>query len=160
MQPRSRGKVWLRSADPNTPPHIDPGLVRDPDDLPRLFDGLRIARSIAHTEPLASKLDSKLDKEQWPGPHVQNANDLAVALRDPSASSRFTSYQHGVGTCRMGPNSDGPGSDRDAVANAQGAVYGIERLHVADASIMPAIPAANTNLPTMMLAERIAAMWL
>jgi choline dehydrogenase-like flavoprotein len=53
----------------------------------------------------------------------------------------------------------GPDPDHGAVVDAHGQVYGTDRLLVADASIMPTIPAANTNLPTIMLAERIAA-WL
>jgi choline dehydrogenase-like flavoprotein len=53
----------------------------------------------------------------------------------------------------------GPDPDEGAVVDAHGSVHGIDRLHVADASVMPTIPSANTNLPTIMLAERIAA-WL
>ena len=63
-------------------------------------------------------------------------------------------YFHPVGTCRMGPH-----ADAGAVVDARGRVHGVEGLFVADASIMPTIPAANTNLPTFMLAERCAA-WL
>jgi choline dehydrogenase len=61
------------------------------------------------------------------------------------------SYHHPVGTCRMGP-----ATDPDAVVDAGGRMYGVDGLVVADASIMPGIPRANTHLPTMMLAERIA----
>src|SRR5215472_13864976 len=53
----------------------------------------------------------------------------------------------------------GPAPPRGAVVDARGRVYGIEHLHVADASIMPAIPSANTNLPTIMIAERVAS-WI
>ena len=48
------------------------------------------------------------------------------------------------------------GSDQDSVVDAQGRVHGVDRLWVADASVMPTIPAAGTNLPTIMLAERMA----
>lgn len=64
---------------------------------------------------------------------------------------RTSTYHHPVGTCRMGPAGD-PG----AVVDHAGRVHGMARLRVVDASIMPSIPAANTNLPTMMVAERIA----
>jgi choline dehydrogenase-like flavoprotein len=53
----------------------------------------------------------------------------------------------------------GPDPDGGAVVDAAGLVYGIERLHVAGASVMPAIPSANTNLPTIMIAERVAS-WI
>jgi choline dehydrogenase-like flavoprotein len=69
-------------------------------------------------------------------------------------TTSFSSYQHGVGTCRMAPI-----TDRNAVVNSAGAVHGVSHLHVIDASIMPSIPTANTNLPTLMLAERLASTW-
>jgi choline dehydrogenase len=55
------------------------------------------------------------------------------------------SYHHPVGGCAMG-----------TVVDAAGRVYGVEGLAVADASVMPSIPSANTNLPTVMLAHRLA----
>ena len=61
-------------------------------------------------------------------------------------------YYHPVGTCKMGPE-----SDPDAVVDARGKVYGVDNLYVADASIMPIVPRANTNLPALMVAERVAA---
>ena len=67
---------------------------------------------------------------------------------------RLDTYHHPAGTCRMAPD-----PDRGAVVDAHGRVHDIEHLHVADASIMPAIPSANTNLPTVMIAERIAS-WI
>jgi choline dehydrogenase-like flavoprotein len=60
-------------------------------------------------------------------------------------------YFHGVGTSRIGPK-----GDPHAVVDASGAVHGLERLHVCDASIIPTIPRANTNLTTIAIAERIA----
>jgi 5-(hydroxymethyl)furfural/furfural oxidase len=54
----------------------------------------------------------------------------------------------------------GAGNDPGAVVNSRGAVHRLTGLHVADASIMPSIPGANTNVPTIMLAERIASFWL
>ena len=58
---------------------------------------------------------------------------------------------------RSAPARWGPGSDPAAVVGPTGSVYGAQGLYVADASIMPAVPRANTNLPTLMVAERIAA---
>ena len=61
-------------------------------------------------------------------------------------------YYHPVGACKMGPD-----SDPAAVVDSTGKVHGLDNLYVADASIMPVVPRANTNLPTLMLAERIVA---
>ena len=72
---------------------------------------------------------------------------------DAPIAERTGKYHHPVGTCRMGP----PG-DPDAVVDHAGRVHGMAGLRVVDASIMPSIPAANTNLPTMMVAERVASL--
>jgi choline dehydrogenase-like flavoprotein len=75
--------------------------------------------------------------------------ELGSAIR-----SRIRTIHHPVGTCRMGP-----AGEADAVVDARGKVHGMDGLYVVDASIMPTVPAANTNLPTIMVAERCAA-WL
>ena len=62
-------------------------------------------------------------------------------------------YHHPVGTCAMGP-----APDCGSVVDAAGVVHGIEGLSVADASVMPDIPSGNTHIPTIMIAERIAAL--
>ncbi len=124
MAPRSRGVLRLASADPGVPPDIDPGHLREPDDAERLADGAR----------LAHRLSRRLGVE-GPEPVLESAG----------------SYQHPVGTCRMGP-----ASDRHSVVDATGRVHGVAGLRVVDASVMPSIPSANTNLPTLMLAERLA----
>ncbi len=84
---------------------------------------------------------------------------LAALLDDDAALRGFvrenvTGFYHPVGTCRMGGT-----DDAGAVTDPRGRVRGIDGLRVVDASLMPAIPRANTNLPTMMIAERIAADW-
>jgi choline dehydrogenase-like flavoprotein len=82
------------------------------------------------------------------GPAIADGGISAIAA---SIGSRVDTYHHPAGTCSMGPD---PGDG--AMVDARGQVHGIEHLHFADASIMPAIPAANTNLPTIMIAERVA----
>jgi choline dehydrogenase len=149
MQPCSSGRLTIVNPDPTVPPSIVTGILHHPNDLLKLHAGLLHVRKIVGTGPLADLLED----EEWPGTHVQNIDDLAAAISEPSATLRFSSYQHGVGTCRMGPDR------QNAVVNATGALHGIGGLHVVDASIMPSIPAANTNIPTIMLAERIAALW-
>ena len=146
--PRSRGSVRLRSADPLAPPRIDVGHLRDPDDVSRLVEATILARRISHTEPLAEFV---VGDELAPGPSISDDDRDGLAA---SITSRVESYHHPVGTCRMGDDPDG-----GAVVDAHGQVHGLDGLYVADASIMPTIPSANTNLPTIMVAERIAE-WL
>ncbi len=148
MSPQSRGSVRLRSPDASDPPHIDIAHLRHPDDLTRIVEATVAARRISRTEPLASLIAGQ---ELPPGPGVSDDDLDGVAA---SVRARVASYHHPVGTCRMGPD-----PDHGAVVDAHGGVHGTDRLHVADASVMPTIPSANTNLPTIMLAERIAA-WL
>jgi choline dehydrogenase len=131
MTPRSRGALRLASADPADPPRIDPGHLRDPDDLARLTTGARLAHRLAATDPLAGHLTPRARSDEV----LENAG----------------SYQHPVGTCRMGP-----ADDPHAVVDPAGRVHGIADLAVVDAAVMPSIPSANTNLPTLMLAERLA----
>jgi len=143
LDPASRGRVRLTSADPSAPPHIDPGYLTDPRDADRLISGLRELRRIRQTEPLWSLADRA---ELSPGDEVTEEADLRAAL-----PRLVRTYHHPVGTCRMGPD-----PDDGAVVDAGGRLHGVDDLLVADASIMPRIPRANTNLPTMMVAERLA----
>jgi choline dehydrogenase len=141
LRPISRGH--LRRNAPDGAPAIELGLLDDPDDLALLVRGMRLARELAATPPLADHLGEEL----WPGAHVVSDEQLAAA-----ALSHVGSYQHPVGTCRMGP-----AQDDGAVVDAYGRVHGVEGLSVIDASIIPEIPSANTNLPVLMLAEHCAA---
>jgi choline dehydrogenase-like flavoprotein len=145
LAPRSRGRVAVRSPNPGQAPRIDPGLLSDPADAADLATGVRLARRLASTPPLSGLLG----RELWPGADLVDDRDLAGSVR-----AGVGNYQHPVGTCRMGPPDD-PG----AVVEPDGRVRGVDGLSVADASIMPTIPSANTNLPTMMVAEHLAAAW-
>jgi choline dehydrogenase len=140
LTPRSRGRVRLRSAAPADAPDVDVGLLRDPEDLPRLIAGVRQARRLAESPSLSEHLNG----EMWPGPSVTDDAQLGAAIK-----AELNVYQHPVGTCRMG-------SDPLAVVDHTGRVHGVTGLTVADASIMPTIPRANTNLPTLMVAERVS----
>lgn len=144
MKPLSRGTLQLRSKDPADPPRIDPGFLTDPADTARLIHGARVARRLARTKPFSELALQELfsttdDAEEWA--------QLEAVVREKART-----YFHPVGTCRMGPT-----VDAGAVVDARARVHGVEGLFVVDASIMPTIPAANTNLPTLMLAERCAA---
>lgn len=141
IAPQSRGTLRVRRDQPHAQPAITPCLLDHPDDMRRMVAGIRLAHEIAGTGPLMELLTPKL-----PARDATDA-DLAAMARAQTAS-----YQHPVGTCRMGPQ-----SDPSAVTDTRGAVRGVDGLHVVDASTMPGIPRANTNLPTLMLAERFAA---
>jgi choline dehydrogenase len=148
MAPRSTGSVRLRSADPNDPPRIDVAHLTHTDDLARVVEATVAARRISRTDPIAPLVSGT---EIAPGREVADDDTSGIA---ESVRQRVSSYHHPVGTCRMGAD-----PDDGAVVDARGRVHGIDRLYVADASVMPTIPSANTNLPTIMVAERIAA-WL
>ena len=141
MAPQSRGRLTLRDSDPRSNPVIDTGYFTDPsdNDLAVLMDGVALTREIARQPQLAELIGDELDETAG----MVTAEDLR---------RNSVHYFHPVGTCKMGPASD-PAS----VVDATGKVHGVEGLHVVDASIMPAVPRANTNLPTLMLAERIVA---
>jgi choline dehydrogenase len=146
MKPRSNGQLRLRSADPADRPIVDLGFFADPNDLSRFLEGMRLARQLARTEPLSSLVI----EEQFPGSNTSDASDdLAMAVR-----THVSTYNHGAGTCRMGP-----AANPDAVVDGHGRVHGLNGLFVIDASIMPTIPAGNTNIPTVMVAEKCVA-WL
>jgi choline dehydrogenase-like flavoprotein len=148
MAPRSTGSVRLRSADPKDSPRIDVAHLTHADDLARVVEATIAARRISRTDPIAARVSGP---ELAPGLDVADDDPRGVA---DSVKERVSSYHHPIGTCRMGPD-----PDDGAVVDARGRVHGIDRLCVADASVMPTIPSGNTNLPTIMVAERIAA-WL
>jgi choline dehydrogenase len=139
-------ELRLRSADPADPPIVDLGFFADANDLSRFLDGMRLARQLARTDPLSSLVI----EEQFPGSNTSDASDdLAMAVR-----TQVSTYNHGAGICRMGP-----ATNPDAVVDEHGLVHGLDGLFVSDASIMPTIPTGNTNIPTVMVAERCVA-WL
>lgn len=148
MKPSSRGELRLRSADPLAPPRIRLAHLDTSDDRARMREGLLHARAVARTAPLSSLIAGA---EISPAPGI--ADDDGAAL-DAALLAKVSTYHHPVGTCAMGPD-----SARGAVVDARGRVHGLDGVVVADASIMPDIPAANTHLPTVMIAERVAA-WL
>lgn len=144
MTPQSRGTVRLSSPDPEAPPIIDHCYFADADDadLAVLAEGIELARALATREPLKHLAG----EETWPGPGVGDRAALSVHLRT-TASHDY----HPAGSCKMGP-ADAP----MAVVDAGGRVHGLDGLLVADASIMPVVPRANTNLPAAVVGEKIA----
>ncbi len=148
IAPRSRGWIRLTSSKPDDAPRIHLAHLTDPDDLERMLDAVTEARRLALSEPVAAITDGT---ELSPGPAVASDNREGLAAWVMTAVSTF---HHPVGSCAMGPD-----PALGAVTDSRGSVHGIDGLTIADASIMPTIPAATTNLPAIMVAERIAR-WL
>ncbi len=147
VQPTSRGHVRIRSADPAAPPMIQPNYLSTDEDRHVAADAIRTARRIMQQPALAPYRPD----EYLPGPSVPN-DDAALAK---AAGDIGTTIFHPVATAKMGLP-----SDPLAVVDERLRVIGLERLRVIDASVMPTITSGNTNAPTMMIAEKGAAMVL
>jgi choline dehydrogenase len=140
LKPRSRGTVRLRSADPVDPPRIELGYYREPDDLERLAAGFDRAIDVAGQSSVAAVATVPFVKKPRTPPEM-----------DEWIRWNTWTYHHPVGTCAMGPD-----PSAGAVVDADGRVHAVEGPFVADASVMPDIPSANTHLPTVMVAERLS----
>lgn len=145
VQPTSRGYVRLRSADPADKPVIAPNYLSTEEDRRVAADSLRVTRRIASQPALAPFSPV----EYLPGNNV--GDDDASLLK--AAGDIGTTIFHPVGTAQMGRV-----TDRLAVVDERLRVIGLDRLRVVDASVMPSITSGNTAAPTMMIAEKGAAM--
>jgi choline dehydrogenase-like flavoprotein len=148
LQPASRGHIALRSADPADKPVIQPNYLSTDEDRQVAADSIRVARKIV-AQPALQRFHPE---ETLPGPQVKSDDDAALAK---AAGDAGTTIFHPVGTAKMGLPSD-PG----AVVDERLRVFGLQGLRVVDASVMPTITSGNTNSPTMMIAEKGAAMVL
>lgn len=142
LRPLSRGSVWVASADPAKAPRIRPNYLADPQDMRTAIEAVRITRAIVAQPAMTRYAPS----EFRPGSDCDSDEDLAKAIGAISSS-----IFHPVGTAAMG-------TDERAVVDPQLRVRGVDGLRVADASVMPTITSGNTNAPTMMIAEKAAAM--
>jgi len=132
MKPRSHGSVRLHDADPATPLAIDHGFLRDERDAEVLTQGFEQLRELATREPIRELVTGELR----PGADVAAGDHIRGTARG---------FFHPVGTCAIGRVVDGAGR-----------VHGYDGLVVGDASAVPAIPRAPTNLTVAALAERMA----
>jgi choline dehydrogenase len=141
--PSSRGTVRLRSSDPSVRPEVDFRMLSEPADLARMVEGMQLAMDLA-----ASSAFTGLYR--------------GIGLLDPATSGDRTTLEgyirstvggwyHATGTCRMGTDPDG-----GAVVDGRLKVHGVDALHVVDASVMPTVPRAPTNLSSIAIAERAA----
>ena len=136
MMVHSTGTVRLASDDPTLDPVVDFAMLSDGRDLPGIRAAVELVERVAHSAAMA-RIGEVL-------PYDSSDDGVRGALGD---------YVHAAGTCRMGAP-----DDEAAVVDPTCAVIGYDALWVCDASVMPAVPRANTHLPTVMLAERVAAM--
>src|SRR5262249_28557513 len=139
VRPQSRGYLRMGTAEPNGPLEIQPNFLAEQADVDALATcvelGLDLASQPAYTD---------LIKRWVVPPRRMSREDTVTFIR------RFCmSYLHPVGTCAMG-------SGEEAVVDAELRIRGVERLRIADASVMPTIPSANTNAPSIMIGEFVS----
>lgn len=148
QRPNSRGEIKLRSSNPLEYPAIDPKYFSsDPEglDLATMVAGVRIQRNIAAQSPIRELIDYELS----PSAECQTDEEIGNYVR-----GHMTTLYHPSSTCRMG-------TDAKAVTDpATLKVHGLEGLRIADASVIPKMVSGNLNAPTVMVAERAAAMIL
>ena len=144
LRPESRGHVRIKSADPSEPPAIQPRYLSAPADRDVIMRGMKLLRRIMG-QPAIRRY---IAEEHAPGAHCTGDEDLLAFAR-----ATGTTVFHPTSTCRMG-------RDATAVVDERLRVHGIERLRVADASIMPTVVSGNTNAAVIMIAEKAADMIL
>lgn len=151
LQPRSRGRIILRSKDPQKYPLIYPNYFHDPYDLNITVRGLQKAIGLTQ-HPAMRKIDARV--LDTPIPQCEKFGDVTSRpyLECYARHFTFTIY-HYCGTAKMGPK-----TDRTAVVDPRLRVYGIKNLRVVDGSIMPKIIAGHPNGPIFMIAEKAADM--
>ena len=131
LTPKSKGRLSLASGDPLQAPRIDPGFLTEAEDRELLKKAAERAREIATSPAFVAYRGSAYGSES------SEIEELVVSLN------------HGSGTCRMG-------GDAESVVDPELRVRGIDRLRVADASVMPVIPRAHPNATVMAIAEKAA----
>jgi choline dehydrogenase len=142
--PKSLGTVRLLSRDPRAMPIIRYNFFKDPSDLRRIKEAVRLSRQIGRTKPFSDLVEY----EMAPGRDIQDDDDAAL---EKAIIAQVDGYAHPTSTVPMGGD-----QDPHAVVDSRGAVRGVENLHVIDASIMPEIVSAPTNVTTIMIAEAIS----
>lgn len=139
VKPYSRGQMMLRSTNPLDPPVIDSRYLQTAAEMQTLIHSIELARELAHT-PAMSKFFAA---EIVPGQIFPDVRQYIM--------NAVVTLWHPVGTCKMG-------LDAQSVVDPKLRVYGVDRLRVADASIMPVITSGNTNAACIMIGEKAANM--
>jgi choline dehydrogenase len=144
-RPTSRGELHIASTDPAVAPSIRPNYLSTQRDLDEARAGCRLLRRIAATRPLADVITGEL----YPGPRAVSDDDLLEDFRQ-----RADTVYHPTCTARMGTD------PADSVVDTRLRAHGLENLRIIDASVFPTVTSGNTNAPTVMVAEKGAAMLL
>ena len=144
-RPTSRGAIAICSRDPFAHPTITPNYLATDKDVAEATAGVRLLRQLAATSPLSGIITGEI----LPGEHLRSDEALLQDFR-----ARADTVYHPVGTCGMGAD---PAA---SVVDARLRVHGLQGLRVIDASIFPTLTSGNTNAPTVMVAEKGAAMVL
>ena len=142
MRAHSRGRVFLKNADPNGQAGILVNYLKDPRDRDILRKGIRLVRELIDQ----SAFQDLAGDEIFPGPAYVTDAEL-----DEMLTKAVDTQWHLSGTCKMGS-----AQDIMAVCDSQGRVLGVENLRVVDASLMPIVVNGNTNCPTLMIAEKMS----
>lgn len=142
VQPRSRGEIRLRSADPMAAPIIRANYLQEAADVDALVRAVKLARWFGEADAYAPLRADEI----LPGPAARSDADLAAFVRRDADT-----IYHGAGTCKMGP-----AADASAVVDPALRVRGVQGLRVADASIMPDVVNATTHAACVMIGEKAA----
>ena len=146
LRPTSRGSVRIKSTDPLEPPAMQPNYLSTAFDRATIVAGIRLARSLAATKALSPFVQD----EYRPGSDARSDDELLEFAKNTGGT-----IFHPSGTTKMGP-----ASDPTAVVDANLRVHGMEGLRVVDCGIMPTLVSGNTNVPVVMIAERVSDMIL
>ena len=138
LEQRNRGRVYLNSKNPDDLPGVNSLMLEHPEDLKAMVEAMHFIDDLVHKGPA----------REFYGPLIQ---PLLSDDWGRFARSTYNSYHHGVGTCMMGP-----ASNPMAVVDEKLRVHGMQNLWVGDASIMPTVSHANTNLTSIMIGERLS----
>jgi choline dehydrogenase len=145
-RPESIGELRITSTDPAEAPNITLNFLGTPEDRRRMREGMRIGWTIANDERITRHATAVISPDRAT---IDSDDDLDEFLRNTCVT-----HYHPVGTARMGEH-----DDVGAVVDSRCRVHGFPALRIADASIMPTIPRANTNFTTIAIGERVA-QWL
>ena len=141
-RPQSLGSVRLASRYPAVAPLIDLNFLAEAEDRARLLEGVKLARRIGRSEPLAGLIHAELG----PGPEARSDAQIEAAIR-----ATLDTYHHPTSSAPMGR-----AGERWAVVDLEGRVHGLQGLRVIDASIFPDAISVATNITTIAVAEHLA----
>ena len=151
LRPKSTGFIRLRSSDPFDHPILEPNYLSHPDDITTFVAGLKLAYKMTKTKTFEeNNLSVMIDKR-----HCGDYEPFSDQYFECFVRHWATTVYHQSGTCKMGPK-----SDPMAVVDSRLKTYGVNKLRVIDASIMPNVVSGNTNAASIMIGEKGAAMIL